>query len=141
MGARVPSGFAVAWLGLGLGLLWLSALGLLIGGRWAGAAMLRVSLLAWVDGGRRVFPSRCGWCTAVGFLQSHRERFLVNKRFRFVPAVAGGVLALVGSAQAAVPTAVTSALGDMQTDGVAVATLVLVAIIAIAAIKFIRKGM
>ena len=46
-----------------------------------------------------------------------------------------------GSAFAAVPAEVTTALGDMKTDGLAVAGLVLVAIIAITAVKFIRKGL
>lgn len=51
-------------------------------------------------------------------------------------------LATLGaSVQAAVPVAVTTAIGEMQTDGIAVATLVLVAVIALAAIKFIRRGM
>lgn len=45
------------------------------------------------------------------------------------------------AAFAAVPADVTTALGDMKTDGLVVAGLVLVAIIAIAAIKFIRKGL
>lgn len=55
-----------------------------------------------------------------------------------------GVLALVSlgsQAMAAVPAEVTTAVGDMKTDGLAVATAVLVAVIAIAAIKFIRKGL
>lgn len=43
-------------------------------------------------------------------------------------------------AYAAVPAEVTTALGDMKTDALAVAGLVLVAIIAIAAFKFMRKG-
>jgi hypothetical protein len=42
---------------------------------------------------------------------------------------------------AAVPTEVTDALADAQTDGVAVAGLVLVVIIAIAAFKYIRKAL
>lgn len=45
------------------------------------------------------------------------------------------------SAFAAVPTEVTTALGEMKTDGLVVAGVVLVAIIAVAAIKFIRKGL
>lgn len=46
-----------------------------------------------------------------------------------------------GSAMAAVPAEVSTALGDMKTDGLAVAGLVLVAIIAIAAVKFMRKAL
>lgn len=44
------------------------------------------------------------------------------------------------SAQAAVPADVTTALGDMKADALAVAGLVLVAIIAVVAFKFMRKG-
>lgn len=56
-------------------------------------------------------------------------------------AVVGGSLAVIGSqVYAAVPTAVTDALEDMQTDALTVAGLVLVAIIAVAAFKFMRKG-
>lgn len=46
-----------------------------------------------------------------------------------------------GSAFAAVPAEVTTAIGDMKADGLVVAGAVLVAIIAIAAVKFIRKGL
>lgn len=46
-----------------------------------------------------------------------------------------------GSAMAAVPTEVTTALGDMKADALTVAGLVLVAIIAIAGVKFIRRGL
>lgn len=47
----------------------------------------------------------------------------------------------ISQAQAAVPAEVTTAIGDMKTDGLAVAGGVLLAIIAIAAVKFIRKGL
>lgn len=50
------------------------------------------------------------------------------------------VSASVGSAFAAVPAEVTTAVADMKTDGLVVAGAVLVAIIAIAAVKFIRKA-
>ena len=54
----------------------------------------------------------------------------------------GSTLVLFGTqVHAAVPVAVTDALDDMQADGLVVAGSVLVAIIAIAAIKFIRKGL
>lgn len=58
-------------------------------------------------------------------------------RLALIPAAA-----LAGAAQvhAAVPTEVTDALGEMKTDALAVAALVLVAIIAVAAFKFMRKG-
>lgn len=44
------------------------------------------------------------------------------------------------SAFAAVPTEVTTALGDMKTDGLTVAAAFLVAVIAIAAFKLMRQG-
>lgn len=53
-------------------------------------------------------------------------------------ALVGGAVAPV---MAAVPAEVTAALGDAKTDGVSVATLVLVALIAIFAFKFMRKGL
>jgi len=46
-----------------------------------------------------------------------------------------------GSAMAAVPADVTTALTDMKADALTVAGLVLVAIIAIAGVKFIRRGL
>lgn len=45
------------------------------------------------------------------------------------------------SAFAAVPADVTTALTDMKADALTVAGVVLVAIIAVAAVKFIRKGL
>ncbi len=56
-------------------------------------------------------------------------------------AVAAAVTAAAGSASAAVPAEVTTALADMKADGLVVAGAVLVAIIAISAVKFIRKGL
>lgn len=56
----------------------------------------------------------------------------------------GAISTLVGigaSAHAAIPAAVQTALGDMQTDGVAMATLVLVAVIAVAAVLFLKKAL
>lgn len=64
---------------------------------------------------------------------------IVNKFVRFSGAAA--LVSLGGQVFAAVPAEVTTAVGDMKTDGLAVATAVLVAVIAIAAIKFIRKGL
>ena len=59
-------------------------------------------------------------------------------RLSAIPAAA---LAAMGNVWAAVPADVTTALGDAKTDGVSVATLVLVAVIAIFAFKFMRKGL
>jgi len=56
-------------------------------------------------------------------------------------AIPAALLAGMGNVWAAVPTEVSSALGEAKTDGVSVATLVLVAVIAIFAFKFMRKGL
>lgn len=64
----------------------------------------------------------------------------MNKMFRRGAAALGSLAVTAGSAFAAVPAEVTTAVGDMKTDGLVVAGAVLVAIIAIAAIKFLRKG-
>jgi len=53
---------------------------------------------------------------------------------------AASLATLAGSSFAAVPEAVTTALTDMKTDGLVVATGFLVAVIAIAAFKLLRKG-
>jgi len=62
----------------------------------------------------------------------------VKTRLALVPAA---VLASAGSAFAAVPAEVTTALTDMKADAVEVAGLVLVAIIAVTAFKFMRRGL
>lgn len=53
---------------------------------------------------------------------------------------AGAALLASGAAQAEVPTAITTAISTMQTDGVTVATAFVVAAIAVAAIKFLRSA-
>jgi len=69
------------------------------------------------------------------------ERFVMNKMFARSAAALGSLALVTGSAFAAVPADVTTAIGEMKTDGLVVAGAVLVAIIAIAAVKFIRKGL
>lgn len=65
----------------------------------------------------------------------------MNKRFNSLRVVIGGcLLGLIGSANAAVPAAITTAIADMQADGVTVATAFVVAAIAVAAIKFLRSA-
>ena len=56
-------------------------------------------------------------------------------------AVPAFVAATAGTAQAAVPAAVTTALADLSTDSLTVAGIVLAAIVAVYAFKFIRKGL
>lgn len=55
--------------------------------------------------------------------------------------VLGGLVASTGSAFAAVPASVTTALADAQTDGVTIATAVFVAIVAMYSFKLMRKGL
>lgn len=63
--------------------------------------------------------------------------FNLKTRIALVPAA---VLASAGSAFAAVPAEVTTALSDMKTDGLVIAGAVLVAVIALAAFKFMRRA-
>lgn len=49
--------------------------------------------------------------------------------------------AVATAAHAAVPEAVTTEMSSMKADGITIATAVLVAIIAIFAFKFMRKGL
>ena len=58
-------------------------------------------------------------------------------RLASIPAA---VMAATGSAFAAVPAEVTTAISTMQADGVTVATAFVVAAIAVAAIKFLRSA-
>jgi len=54
---------------------------------------------------------------------------------------AATVASLSASAFAAVPANVTTALTDLQADALSVAGIVLAAIVAVYAFKFIRKGL
>lgn len=56
-------------------------------------------------------------------------------------AVPAFVLATMGAAHAAVPVNVSTALTDLQADALTVAGIVLAAIVAVYAFKFIRKGL
>ncbi|MBK6295524.1 MAG: hypothetical protein IPF55_15525 [Rhodoferax sp.] len=62
----------------------------------------------------------------------------LQTRLVLIPAA---VMGAAGSAMAAVPADVTTALTDLKADALVVATAVLVAIVAIYAFKFIRKGL
>lgn len=68
----------------------------------------------------------------------------VKEKIMLKSKIASG-LALVGAgitnAIAAVPVDVTTALSDAKTDGVTVATAVLVAVVAIFAFKLMRRGL
>jgi hypothetical protein len=60
--------------------------------------------------------------------------------------ISGGVLVaglttVAGSAMAEVPAAVTTALTGLSTDALTVAGLVLAALVAVFAFKFLRKGL
>lgn len=56
-------------------------------------------------------------------------------------AIASAVITAAGSASAAVPADVTTALGDMKADGLVIAGAVLVAAVAIYAVKRIRSAL
>lgn len=56
------------------------------------------------------------------------------------PALGAALVAVGSQVYAAVPADVTTALGDMKADALTVAGLVLVAVIAVVAFKFMRKG-
>lgn len=49
-------------------------------------------------------------------------------------------IVMATSAHAALPESVTAALDDLQSDALAVAGLILTAIVAVFAVKFIRRG-
>ncbi len=63
-----------------------------------------------------------------------------TKRYLSVASVLGGVAALPTQVHAAIPAEVTTALSTLSTDALTVAGVVLAAIVAIYAFKFIRKG-
>ena len=66
----------------------------------------------------------------------------MNKRFAFLPAVAGASLLGLGtSASAALPAGVTDAIESIGADASSMATIVLLAIVAVFAIKFLRRGL
>ena len=67
----------------------------------------------------------------------------MNKFARFsLPAtLAGALVAMSGAANAAIPENVTTALAALSTDALTVAGIVLAAIVAVYAFKFIRKGL
>lgn len=65
----------------------------------------------------------------------------MNKRFKLRAAgVAALIAASTGSAMAALSTEVTTAIADMKADGILIAGAFLVACIAMAAVKVLRRG-
>lgn len=66
---------------------------------------------------------------------------LFKKSAAVLGTAATSVLVFTAPAHAAVDAAVTTVLGEMKTDGVIVAGAVFVALIAIVAIKYLRKAM
>ena len=77
-------------------------------------------------------------------MQAIKQKIMENNVAKWARAkvAAVGALALVGAntAMAAVPADITSAISDMKDDGVTVATAFVVAIIAVAAIKFLGRA-
>lgn len=70
-----------------------------------------------------------------------KTRAIAQKYGAKAVAVPALLMGFAGSALAEVPAAVNTSLTEAQADGVAIATLVLVAIIAIFAFKLMRKGL
>lgn len=66
---------------------------------------------------------------------------LINQVRKYFTRAVVGLVATTGTALAAVPMDVTTALSDAKTDGVTVATAVLVAVVAIFAFKLMRRGL
>ncbi|WP_313313172.1 major capsid protein [Pulveribacter sp.] len=62
----------------------------------------------------------------------------VKARLALIPAA---LAATAGSAYAAVPANVQTALDDLSADALTVAGIVLAAVVAVYAFKFIRKGL
>jgi hypothetical protein len=55
-------------------------------------------------------------------------------------AISAGLALATGSAMAALPAGADAAIADMKTDAVALAGAFLIVIIAVAAVKILRKG-
>lgn len=87
-------------------------------------------------------PSRVFYRTRrkAGFLKSLNRKINMKLFNTKILAVSALAVASASSAYAAVPAEVTTALSDAKTDGVTVAGLFLVAVIAIAAFGIMRRG-
>jgi hypothetical protein len=66
---------------------------------------------------------------------------VLSKLFAPVLAALAMLFGLAQQAQAAVPAGVTTAVADIGVDGSTIATTILLAVVAIFAIKFLRKGL
>jgi hypothetical protein len=77
----------------------------------------------------------------VSYCQIKKEIIMNRSKRALLAGLAATSTFVTQTVLAAVPAGVTTAVGDMATDAAAVATLVLVAIIGVVAIKFIRKGL
>ncbi|AVP57872.1 major capsid protein [Pulveribacter suum] len=62
----------------------------------------------------------------------------VKARLALIPAA---LVATVGTAHAEIPAGVTAALDSLSADALTVAGIVLAAVVAVYAFKFIRKGL
>lgn len=70
-----------------------------------------------------------------------KANLLALRRFAKPAALSAGVLALSTRVMAEIPAAVTTDTAAIKTDGVTIATAILVAIVAVFAIKFLRRGL
>ena len=64
-----------------------------------------------------------------------------NNARRLGAAASAGALAVAAPAMAAVPTEVTTELGSIKQDAITIGTVIMIAIVAIYAFKFMRKGL
>lgn len=64
-----------------------------------------------------------------------------NNARRLGAAASAGALAVAAPAMAAVPTEITTELGAMKQDAITIGTVIMIAIVAIFAFKFMRKGL
>lgn len=64
-----------------------------------------------------------------------------NNARRLGAAASAGALAVSTTAMAAVPTEVSTELAGMKDDAITIGTVVLLAVVAVFAFKFMRKGL
>jgi len=88
-----------------------------------------------------IFTARAILNSRSGFLNLPIGEIMFKSTKQKLAALAAMSTLAAGNAMAAVPAEVTSALGDAKTDGVTVASAVLVAIVAIFAFKLMRRGL
>jgi hypothetical protein len=89
----------------------------------------------------RVFPVQAQSGRLAWHKPAHGDLKMSKRALKKLAAAGSALVVAMQTAHAAVPTDVTSSLDALKADATSVATVVLVAVIAIFAIKFIRKGL